>query len=226
MRALQAEKIYAEAAKLIEVSERRILQQQYRNDSLAETLATTSTALFELVFKAKEAEENAEKTEGALREQIAELVEQHKDTVAQLTGCNKGLKDELDSEKKERLRLMLDDENQRVKDAEETARRAKGEANHMVKNQAGQLNKLKVMCDAYRERYGNFDDANASAATISSVNALSLSPNVNQKGGSQSPTDDVVENTGQCFANVGSISSHSAAAWVSQRLPQSISLPN
>ena len=109
-RALQAEKIHAKAAKLIEVSERRILQQQYRNDSLAETLAINSTALLELVFKAKEAEENAEKTEGALREQIAELIKQHKDTVAQLTACNKGSKDELDSEKKERLRLMSDDE--------------------------------------------------------------------------------------------------------------------
>ena len=116
--------------------------------------------------------------------------------------------------------------NQRVKDAEEAARRAKGEANHMVKSQAGQLNKLKVMCDAYRERYGKLDDASISAATISSVNALSSTSNVNQKGGSQSSTDDVVENTGQSFANVDSISSHSAAAWVSQRLPQSISLPN
>ena len=61
VRALLAEKKYAKAAKRVEVSEQKILQQQYRIDSLAETLATNSTALLEVVFKAKETEEDAAK---------------------------------------------------------------------------------------------------------------------------------------------------------------------
>lgn len=71
-------------------------------------------------------------------------------------------------------------ENQRVKDAEEAARRAKGEASHLVKSQIGQLNKLKATCDSYRERYGKLNDVNALAATTSSVNVLPSAPSINQ----------------------------------------------
>lgn len=225
VRALRAENKYTEAAKLVKDSERKILQQQYRIDSLAETLATNSTALLEVVFKAKETEENAEKKEKALREHITELVEQHRETVAQLNARNVILQDEVNSGKEARLQLTSE-ENQRVKDAEEAARRAKGEANHLVRSQTGQLNKLKAMCNAYRERYGNLDDAKASDAKTPSLNALSSAPSVKQSGEDQPSTNGAIEGTSQSFAQVDSVSSQSAATWVSQRPLQSTFLSN
>ena len=88
-------------------------------------------------------------------------------------------------------------ENQRVKDAEEAARRAKGEANHLVKSQVGQLNKLKATCDAYRERYGKLDDVKPSTATMSNVNALPSAPSISLNGSSQTPVKESTEGTSQ-----------------------------
>ena len=118
------------------------------------------------------------------------------------------LQDELDSGKEARLQLISSEENKRVKDAEEAARRAKGEANHLARSQTGHLNKLKAMCDAYRERYGNPDDAKASAAKIPSVSVLSLAPNIKQSGNNQPSMNGAIEGTSQSIAT--SISSQAS----------------
>ena len=116
------------------------------------------------------------------------------------------------------------DEDQRVKDAEESqrraeeaARRAKGEAQHLVASQTGQLNKLKAMCNAYRERYGNLDDAEASAAKFSSASTFSSAPNVKESGDNQPSVNGAIEGTSQSVAHVDFVSSQSAATLVSQR---------
>ncbi len=180
-RALQAGKRSAEAAELARTSEENASRKQSTIDFLSTTLATNRTAFIEAVEKAKEAKEHAEETAKILQEQVAE----HKETAARSAAGNTKLKDELDSEKKEKLQLISSNENQRVKDAEEgriraeeAARRAKGEADHLVRSQAGQLNRAKAMNDTYQERYGKLDEAgNANAkpqAPNGSLHASSL----------------------------------------------------
>ena len=181
-RALQAEKRSAEAAELARISEENALKKQSTIDFLSVTLATNRTAFIEAVDTAKEAKEHAEKTAKILQEQVAELVEEHKEKAARSTARNTKLKDELDSERKERLRLTSSNESQRVKDAEEgriraeeAARRARGEADHLVRSQTGQLNRAKAMNDTYRARYGKLDEGNTANASTTTNESLSQS---------------------------------------------------
>ena len=176
-RALQAENRSAQAAELARISEENASQKQSTIDFLSVTLATNRTAFIEAVEKAKGAKEQAEKTAEVLKEQVAELVEEHKEKAARSTARNTKLKDELESEKKERLQFISSNENQRVKDAEEgriraeeAARRAKGEAEHLVRSQAGQLNRVKAMNDTYRARYGKLDEGSTANAKPQALN--------------------------------------------------------
>ena len=222
-------KIQAEEAKKKgEAAEEEGLEKQSTIDFLTNTLATNNTAFIEADNKAKEAKENAEETEKALREHIAELVEQHKEKAAQSSARNKKIKDELGSEKEERLRLISSNENQRVKDAEEgrmraeeAARRANGEANHMVQSQVGQLNRAKAMNDAYRARYGKLNESNttnASTTTTSSAHASSSAPNVSLNGSDRPSRKEADKDISRSSAVVNPDSSESAATWVSQKL--------
>lgn len=139
------------------------------------------------------------------------------------------MQDELDKEKEARLWLISDDHGQRVKDAEEGQRRAeeaavriRGEADYSVETQAAQLNKAKALNDAYRARYGELDkgkSANTSTTTASR-------PNANQDGNDLSSMYKAGEGRSQASADADSISSQSAAAWVSHSLQRSTSSSN
>ncbi len=172
-RALQAESRSAEAAELARISEKSASRKQSTIDFLSTTLATNSTAFVEAVEKAKEAKEHAEETAKVLQEQVAE----HKETAARSAARNTKLKEELDSGTKEKLQLISGNEDQRVKDAEEgriraeeAARRAKGEADHLVRSQAGQPSRAKAMNDTYQERYGKLDEASNANAKPQALN--------------------------------------------------------
>ncbi len=167
------EKYTTEISRLESSLKEKASRKQSTIDFLSTTLATNSTAFVEAVEKAKEAKEHAEETAKFLQEQVAE----HKETAAQSAARNTKLKDELDSEKKEKLQLISGNENQRVKDAEEgriraeeAARRAKGEADHLVRSQAGQLSRAKAMNDTYRESYGKLDEASDANARPQPLN--------------------------------------------------------
>lgn len=233
-KASQAEEKLAEAATLAETSEQKILQLESKKSSLTDSLIKSSNALAEAVSNAKKAGEDAKKTEKALQEQVAELIKQHNENAAQSTARNTKLQDELDREKEARLGLISNDESPRVKDAEEgqqraeeAARRAKGEAAHLVRSQAGQLNRAKAMNDAYRARYGKLDEdktVDTSTATASSANATSSTPSKNQVRNDGDSTKEASGGSSQGSTEV--VSSHSATASVSQTLQCSTYLTN
>lgn len=234
-RALQAETKLDEAAELAEASKGLILQQQTRNDILADSLATSSSALIQAIAEAGKAKEKAERTEKALQEQIAELVEEQKKKAAQSTAHNKKLEDKLAGEREARQQVTSndDEEDQRVKDAEEgrrraeeAARRAKGEADHLVKSQLGQFNRAKALNDAYRAKYGQLDGfktTKASDLTASSADTSSSVRDANYDGTSQPPTDDNGEHENQCPADSNPVS---VLAGVSRAPQRSTSLSN
>lgn len=229
--ASQAGKTIAEAAKLVEASEQRILQQQARNDTLADSLATNSSALVEAIAKAGKAKEIAERTEKALQEHIAELVEKQKERAARSTAPNKKLEDELAGERGARLRVVSNDGDQRIKNAEEGQRRAeegatraKGEADHLVRSQLGQLNRAKALNDAYRAKYGILDDFKTTKASPPlASNDSSSAPDANHSGTVRPSTNEANEYKSQSLLEVDPVS---AVAGVSQALPRSTSLSN
>ena len=115
----------------------------------------------------------------------AELAKASKQEISQLRSQIEALKNTL-AEKDifvNKAAFDVEDANQRAQDAEEgqrkseeAARRAKGEANHLVKSQAGQLHRLKTLNDAYRAIYGKLDDAPAGDTTTEAAPSTTSSP--------------------------------------------------